>query len=97
MLYLDQNLLTGSIPLLWNPSFFRRLRSIYLNDNLLTGGIPDSWQNMTMLYNLRIHHNRFTEIIPEEVCDLTDFSQLIELKAQCHICTCGEICENCVE
>jgi len=101
-LYLDKNKLTGVIPKEW--AYFkneRNVKAVYLGNNLLTGSIPSTWSNMTGLYNLQIHKNRFTEVVPQEICDLLNNGELRELKTDCNICNCASeterLCKYCLD
>jgi len=98
MIYLNNNLLTGTIP--DSLMQMRKMKALFLNDNLLTGMIPyniDDEQKLNLL-TMRAEHNRLTIPVAGAICALDvnrgDY-ELVDLGVDCSICPSDcEICQN---
>ncbi len=73
------------------------LFQLYLNDNKLTGRFPQGWSPIYYLTNIDIRNNQFTQDIPSSVCSMNVFdeAEMVELRADCDICDCRRLCDNC--
>mmetsp|Transcript_45185 Transcript_45185/g.88396 ORF Transcript_45185/g.88396 Transcript_45185/m.88396 type:complete len:538 (-) Transcript_45185:44-1657(-) len=97
-LYLDNNQFSGAIPTEWS-HFGVQVFEIHLNDNRLKGTIPERWGGgLPFLGTLRVQNNRFSTTIPENLCAMHVFlenSELMEVSADCSICSCRVSCKWC--
>jgi len=89
LLYLDHNLLTGTIPA--SLMQMRKMKGMFLNDNLLEGMIPyiiDDEQKVNLL-TIRVQNNKLTTPVASAICNLDvnlgDY-ELVELGVDCEIC-----------
>ena len=73
-LYLDNNELTGEIPV--ELSQLSQLRWLYLPDNQLTGEIPVQLGQLTQLERLYLGDNQLTGPIPSWLVNLTELREL---------------------
>jgi hypothetical protein len=97
-LYLDHNEFVGTIPESYANLGNDRLMALYLNDNQLTGGVPSGWAKENIfLDTLAVQNNLLTGDIDKEVCKMSifDSGEMVELGADCEICTCETLCDNC--
>jgi hypothetical protein len=88
--YLSHNQLQGEIP-----RGYEDLEDFFADHNQFSGAPPTNF-NKDLLSTLKLQGNNFDEQV--DVCDLDVFSQgvLIDLAADCAICTCeGRLCEDC--
>ena len=67
-LYLDNNQLTGSIPI--EMGNLTNLKWVYLNNNQFNGEIPSEIGNLTNLNELWLNTNQLSGQIPGSICDL---------------------------
>jgi hypothetical protein len=91
-LYVSHNLLEGEIP-----GGYEDLEDFFADHNQFSGTPPTNF-NEDRLSTLQLQGNNFDEEVALEVCDLDIFSQgvLVDLAADCAICTCeGRLCEGC--
>ena len=78
----------------------RKLKQLYVNDNQLFGEVPADWWNgenyQKHLLSLRLQNNKFSEKLDKKICELYVLSgnaELVELGADCDICSC-KICDK---
>ncbi|KAI3960458.1 hypothetical protein MKW98_002957 [Papaver atlanticum] len=64
-LFLDSNLLTGSIPT--GIGNLQNLGILHLRFNKLSGIIPSSFGNLTKLFELDLRHNKLTGLVPSSL------------------------------
>jgi len=87
--YLNNNQLTGSIsPDVGNLS---NVVALWLQHNQLSGVIPLELK-ISSLLSLLLYDNKFESSVPERVCRLVSRGSLVELEADCSICTCCTVC-----
>ena len=97
-LYLDHNLLNGTLPGTLFALGDGTIERIVINDNLLTGDVPSNrdypGNNLT---TFKIENNMFTRI-EKEFCKQHSIYEgvgmLSEFSADCDICTCNELCST---
>lgn len=95
-LYLSNNQLRGTIP----ENFARIgkgwLKQFYADGNKLRGRFPSGWDPIWYLTNIDVRDNQLTRI-PSSVCSMNVFNraEMVELRANCDICDCGRLCDNC--
>jgi len=97
-LYLDHNQFTGSIPETYSQAGGGRLYVLSLHDNQLTGGVPTGWDKDNLfLDTITVQGNQLTEPIDKEICKFSalENGELVQVGAECDICTCDVLCENC--
>lgn len=64
----------------------------------LTGGVPTGWDKDNLfLDTLTVQGNQLTEPIDKEICKLSalENGELVQVGAECAICTCSVLCDNC--
>jgi Leucine-rich repeat (LRR) protein len=96
--YLDHNQFTGTIPESYPMIASGRLHVLALNDNMLTGGLPTGWvEDNKFIDTITVQNNSLTESIDKSICKLSAFQngELVELGAECDICSCDLLCKNC--
>lgn len=99
-LYLDHNKFTGTVPESYAMVGNGRLYVLTLDNNRLTGGLPTSWvKDNVFVDTITAHRNNMTVRIDKDVCKMSVFEggELVELGADCEICSCTELCTNCYE
>jgi len=97
-LYLDHNQFTGSIPESYPTISFGRIYVLTLNDNMLTGGVPTGWVDENyFLDTLTVQNNNLTIPIEYPICQFSSLQngELVELGADCEVCSCEGLCEKC--
>jgi hypothetical protein len=97
-LYLDHNQFTGTIPETYPLAGGGRLYVLALDNNQLTGGVPTGWDKDNLfLDTLTVQGNQLTEPIDKEICKLSalENGELVQVGAECAICTCSVLCDNC--
>ncbi|CAB9513162.1 Leucine rich repeat N-terminal domain [Seminavis robusta] len=99
-LYLDHNHFYGTIPSDFPAIGKGWLKQLYLNDNDLTGPFP-RWGDYPQvpiwyLTNIDIRNNRISRV-GSNVCSMSVFdkAEMVELRADCRICNCRRLCDNC--
>lgn len=98
--YLDHNQFTGTIPESYPMIASGRLHVLALNDNMLTGGLPTGWvEDNKFIDTITVQNNSLTESIDKSICKLSAFQngELVELGAECDICSCDLLCKNCYQ
>ncbi len=86
-LYLENNLLSGSLPDAMNVPF---LKAINLEQNAMTGPIPPVISSWMFLTNLNLSNNEFGDNIPP---DLGDLCEMVELQLDGNVLS-GEVPEE---
>jgi hypothetical protein len=97
-LYLDHNQFSGQPPVGLSTTGNGRLIDLFLNDNQFTGSVPDEWsKGNVQLLTLRVQNNMFTDDISDNVCKtyVLTSGEMVELGADCGICSCKNGCDNC--
>ena len=98
-LHLNHNELTGSVPSAYSTISNSHIISLTLNNNQFYGDPPTQFgtENYSLL-TYEIQNNGFTGTISKELCDLFVFfnGELVELGADCDVCTCKQgLCDDC--
>jgi hypothetical protein len=90
--FLDHNRFEGTIPETYPLAGSGRMISFFADHNQLTGSVPDNWSMFNKLVQYTVHENNFHTLGPLN-CNFNVFAggQLVELKADCNICTCQDI------
>jgi hypothetical protein len=95
-LYLDHNMLNGTLPDTWYMLGNGTIEQIIINNNMLTGAIPTNKNILN--YNIttfEVQNNLFTRI-DRELCKQSIYEEtggmLAIFNADCDICTCNELC-----
>lgn len=101
-LYLDHNNFTATIPESLSISGTSALVTLDLSSNMLTGGFPTSWADKDAISTtdtINVENNMLTENVDKEICDLSIFEQgqIVEFSADCDICRCRPLCDQCRE
>ncbi|KAI2504102.1 hypothetical protein MHU86_10384 [Fragilaria crotonensis] len=94
-LYLSHNQFRGEIP---RAFALLQLENLFLDHNLLTGVVPTDFSK-DYLSTLQLQGNDFSAL-DSSLCqlDITQEGVLIDLAANCSICTCdGRLCDACFE
>jgi hypothetical protein len=93
LLYLDHNLLTGSLPSNLGTIGNGRLNVLTINDNALTGTMPLFNSSINFLNRLEIHRNNFTAM-DQFMCAQIVYNggELVQMRADCVICPCSFYC-----
>jgi hypothetical protein len=97
-LYVDHNEFTGPIPESYALAGGGQLIDLYLSDNMLTGGVPSGWVKENVDLNaITVQNNDLTVAIDENVCKMGVLAggEMVDLGADCEICSCKDICSNC--
>lgn len=99
-IYLENNSFSGRIPTRLVTAGRNSMESIYLSNNLFTGGIPytTSWvKNNARLCTLSVKNNLLKTKISKKICNMSifEYGDMVQLEADCRICTCDELCESC--
>jgi len=100
-LYLSNNKFEGKIPEGLVTAGQNRLEMIVLNDNLFTGAVPRpvQWIENPMLNTLILHHNQMSDRIHSGICkkSIYEYGDVVQLDADCKICSCKVLCEDCYQ
>lgn len=104
-LYLDHNQFSGTIPQSYGMAGSGSLLTLFLNNNLLTGGLPTVWVDsddksaVPSIDTINVRNNNLTDSIDQNICKLgisNNGGSLMELTADCVICSCNELCSGCL-
>jgi hypothetical protein len=101
VLYFDHNQFVGTIPSNYGGIGNGRMAELTLDNNQLTGEVPTDWPKDNLnLITVRFQNNKITTPIGNKgLCELDVFKEvgeLLELGAECDICSCKtELCSNC--
>jgi Leucine-rich repeat (LRR) protein len=83
-LYLQNNLLSGSLLESFNWTQLHKLQTLSLYSNFITGSIPDSLAKIDQLTNLLLQFNQLTGTVPSGFQSLTELSSLLLQGNQLH-------------
>jgi len=98
-MYFDHNKFHGTIPSNYGMIGNGQVYELYINDNELQGALPDKWVHPNLFISgFRVHNNNFDVEIGNEICkelNVFEEGELVDLAADCNICKCKTLCENC--
>ncbi|CAB9521446.1 receptor-like protein kinase [Seminavis robusta] len=96
IMYLENNKFSGELPQDFPQVGGGNVKQLFLQGNNFTGSFPSWGWSDYHLTNMNIAHNNFDEI--RDLCGLGVFEsgELVELRADCNVCTCDTLCHTCV-